>query len=46
MKLDRSRKTALAPLLLSAAAWLSAGDRAVEAQGSEARYVEAAPWQR
>ena len=46
MTLDRFRKTALAPLLLSAAAvWLAAGARAAEAHGSEARYVEAAPWQ-
>ncbi len=47
MTLDDLRRTVLAPLLLSAAAvWLGAGDRAVEAHGSEARYVEVAPWQR
>ena len=47
MTLDDLRRTVLAPLLLSAAAvWLGAGDRALEAHGSEARYVEVAPWQR
>ena len=47
MMLDDLRRTVLAPLLLSAAAvWLAGGDRAVEAHGSEARYVEVAPWQR
>ena len=47
MTLDDFPGTAVAPLLLSAATvWLGAGDRAVEAHGSEARYVEVAPWQR
>ena len=47
MTLDDFRRPAVAPLLLSAAAvWLAGGDRAVEAHGSEARYVEVAPWQR
>ena len=47
MTLGELRRTAFAPLLLSAAAvWLAAADRAVEAHGSEARYVEVAPWDR
>ncbi len=47
MTLVDFRKTAVAPLLLSAAViWLPAGARIVEAHGSEARYVEMAPWQK
>ena len=51
MTRDDFRRTALAPALLLLAAtvwlaWLAAGDTAVEAHGSEARYVEVAPWQR
>ena len=47
MTLDDLTRTALAPLLLSAAAvWLAAGDGAVEAHGGEACYVDEAPWQR
>ena len=48
MTLDHFRKTALVTLLLlaGAAVWLAVGDRTVEAHGSEARYVEVAPWQR
>ena len=33
-------------LLLAATVWLAAGDTTVEAHGSEARYVEVAPWER
>ena len=40
------RRTAPALLLLAATVWLAAGDKTVEAHGSEARYVEVAPWQR
>ena len=40
------RWTAPALLLLAATVWLAAGDKTVEAHGSEARYVEVAPWQR
>ena len=49
MTLDDFRRPAAALLslpLLGATVWLAAGDTAVEAHGSEARYVEVAPWQR
>ena len=47
MTLVDFRKTAIASLLFSAAAiWLPTGARTVEAHGSEARYVEVAPWQK
>lgn len=33
-------------LVLAATVWLAGGGKAVEAHGSEARYVEVAPWER
>ena len=32
--------------LFLSAVWLTAGDRPLEAHGSEARYVEVVPWQK
>ena len=46
MMRDDFRRTAPALLLLAATVWLAAGDTTVVAHGSEARYVEVAPWQR
>ena len=47
MTLDKFRQMAFAVLLRAAATvWLTARDTPVLAPGSEARYIEAGPWQR
>ncbi len=47
MTLGDFRRRALGLLLMSLAmVWLAAGDTTLEGHGTEARYVEVAPWQR
>ncbi|MEE8131292.1 MAG: CehA/McbA family metallohydrolase [Vicinamibacterales bacterium] len=46
MTLGNCRSASVGLFLSAVAVWLIAGDRPLEAHGSEARYVEVVPWQK